>query len=203
MIFTIEEMTFLCLIQNLNGLPGFSKFNILSKKQSENTIQSLTQKKILNEEKLLTDEGLKISNIISLYAHSKVFYKFGKDSIFARYHEKEYVMLSYTDDHYQVDLVNQDQISLIIINKLKNWKSIKDGTLKKKILFINRFNEFVEENKDMESMFYYKADLTNSVDTKGVLFICDGYLQIYDMTSAELTFYPRELIQQGIEGIFR
>lgn len=201
MIFTIEEMTFLCLIQNLNGLIGFPKFNILSKEQSENVIQSLTQKKILNKEKLLTDNGLKISNIISLYAHSKMFYKFGKDSVFAKYHEKEYVMLSCIDNQYHVDLVNQDQISLIIINKFQNWKSIKDGEYKKNFFPTSRFNEFVENNKNMESIFYYKADLENKTDFKGVLFIHDGYLKSYDIKSEEIHFYPRAMVQQSIERI--
>ena len=65
-----------------------------------------------------------------------------------------------------------------------------------------RFKEFMDENPDIPAIFYYYIDLDKKENRDAVLFYADNKLQHYNGTLEELTIYPKEYVQQGIESIF-
>lgn len=197
---TSNEMNFMCNIIDVKKLPGYELFPILSIEETKEVIKSLKDKKILEDSKL-SKKGLQILEIMSLYNNSKKYLKLGKSGVFANYQDREYVLIS-EDEEFNIEMVNEDQISAIILSKLKGWKTVKDGNQQKKIVLIESFKKMMEDNKEVEAIYYYKTDIAENKEYKAVIFINDGYFQHYETLSEELNMYPRELVQQGIEIIF-
>ncbi|MFQ7757346.1 MAG: hypothetical protein ACLRH5_12680, partial [Intestinibacter bartlettii] len=180
---------------------GFDTFSMLSKKDSEEVVQQFTEKNII-EGDLLSKTGLALIQFIKLYAESKIYLKIG-DSMFANYQDDEYIMISKNDMTYTIVPLNQDEIVVTLLSKFSDkMENIEDGKVRNKLMTKRRFKEFMDENPDIPAIFYYYIDLDKKENRDAVLFYADNKLQHYNGTLEELTIYPKEYVQQGIESIF-
>lgn len=201
MRYSENEINFLCRLIGYGRLAGFDTFPMLSKKDSEEVVQQFTEKNII-EGDLLSKTGLALIQFIKLYAESKIYLKIG-DSMFANYQDDEYIMISKNDMTYTIVPLNQDEIVVTLLSKFSDkMENIEDGKVRNKLMTKRRFKEFMDENPDIPAIFYYYIDLDKKENRDAVLFYADNKLQHYNGTLEELTIYPKEYVQQGIESIF-
>lgn len=201
MRYSENEINFLCRLIGYGRLAGFDTFSMLSKKDSEEVVQQFTEKNII-EGDLLSKTGLALIQFIKLYAESKIYLKIG-DSMFANYQDDEYIMISKNDMTYTIVPLNQDEIVGTLLSKFSDkMENIEDGKVRNKLMTKRRFKEFMDENPDIPAIFYYYIDLDKKENRDAVLFYADNKLQHYNGTLEELTIYPKEYVQQGIESIF-
>lgn len=198
---TLQEVTFLYQITEVKKIVGFDFFPMLDKKEVEEVKQKLVDKNIMLNG-VLTDHGLTILDTLSLYREASVYYKLGKDTIFANYAEGEYIMFKKTNNNFTIEFISQELLVASILLKFKEWESIKEGEYRKRFLSKAKFRDFMNENENVEALFYYKVDLEAQEDTISVLFLADGYFQHYNAGSGELDMYPKTQVQHGIEEIF-
>lgn len=201
MKYSENEMNFLCKLLGYGRLAGFDIFSMLSKKDSEEVINLLTKKNII-EGDLLTKKGLALVQFIKLYAESKIYLKIG-NIMFANYQDDEYVMISKNNMTYMILTIKQDEITATLLSKFSNEiENIQEGEVRNKLMTKTTFKEFMENNPNIPAIFYYYIDLEKKENRDAVLFYDENKLQHYNGTLEQLTIYPRDYIQQGIESIF-
>lgn len=201
MNYSENEINFICRLLGYGKLPGYDDFPILSKKESEEVVEQFIEKKIIEGDKL-TDKGLSLSQFMKWYAQARRYLKIG-NSMFANYQNNEYVMMTKHDTAFTILPVNQDEIVAILLSKFSNqMKSVESGKMQKRFITKRRFKDYMDANPEVNAIYYYYIDLDKKTDTKGLLFYADNKLQHYDGSLEELTIYPKECVQQGIESIF-
>lgn len=201
MKFTEKELTYICQIMEVKNVVGFDLNKMLDQEEIKEVEKGLEEKGILLDD-TLTKYGLTILEIVSLYINASVFYKFGENTIFGQYEEKEYSMIKKEEEQFDIELINQEMLIATIFMKYKNWEEIKEGEYRKRFISKEKMSEFIKENKEVEGIFYYKVDIEKQKEEKGMLFIVEGYLQHYKASSGELDMYSRKEVQKGIESIF-
>lgn len=201
MNFSENEINFICRLLGIGRLLGYDTFPMLSKKESEDVVASFVEKKIIDGD-LLTESGLALAQFIRLYTDSRRFLKIG-NSMFANYQENEYVMITKQDHTFIVAPVNQDEIVVTLLTKFTDkLKIVESGKIKNKLVSKRSFKTYMDEHSDINAIFYYYIDLDKDKDRDAVLFYADNKLQHYNATLEELTIYPKEYVQKGIESIF-
>lgn len=198
---TKDELTYLYQIMDIEEIVGFD-LKYSSNQEGTKEIQKELERKGILVDNKITEYGLTILDVLSIYKKASLFYKFGEHTIFAQYQNYEYVMYSQEGEQFTIELLSQEELVAIILMKFKNWKDIKEGEYRKRFLSKEKFREWMEENEEVEALFYYKVDIENTKEEKGVFFLSDGYLQHYKGMTGELDMYPKEQVQKGIESIF-
>ncbi|MDD8048709.1 MAG: DUF5081 family protein [Thomasclavelia sp.] len=198
---SILEMNFLCQILDKTSLYGFESFSMLTSNQAQEVKNSLYKKDILDENYSLTNKGLKILEVLELYVNAQEFLKFGKNSIFAKYQESEYVLITKLENTFSINLVNQDQIVVIILSKFDNWDTLTNTDHKKRLLLGNKFVEFMNNNADLKAIFLLRVNIENNLESNIVMYINDGYFNCFDAKSKQLDMYSRNDVQQAITDV--
>lgn len=198
---TLNEITFLYQVMEVKRVAGFELFPMLEKKEAEEVKESLVDKGIMSDNKM-SDYGLTVLRILSLYVKTRIYYKFGEDTVFANYEDNEYIMMRRTKNIYYIEMLSEEVLTAAILSKFKHWERIKDGDYRKRFISKEKFRELMSQNEKAEAMFYYRVDLEAQSEKKATIFLAEGYFQHYDGISGELDMYPREQVQKGIEKIF-
>ena len=202
MNYSQNEINFLCRLLGYGKLVGFDEFGMLSQEESEEVIQSLEEKKII-EDGQFTEKGLALEQFLQFYINSTKYIHLGH-CLLGNYQDNQYIMIKEKDNEIEVLPVTQDEVVFSILAQfVDELESIEEGRLRNRMMSKRRFQKYMEEHKDAKAIYYTYVDMETHQQKVAVIYYADHKLQHYNVLKEELTSYSKEYVQQGIESIFR
>ncbi|TDW09199.1 uncharacterized protein DUF5081 [Breznakia blatticola] len=200
MQYTQNELFVLALIANKTKLIGYPSFQLLGEKEHEEIIEQLIKKQIVTTDRKLTDLGKKQIYLLMQYEEAKHFINIGGIRV-SQLESGRYIACVEMDGLTQIVPLNKDILCASILTRIPNLDAIGDDKYRKKFIKKDKFLKHMEEYTDTKAIFYQKINRETRQQENGVLFVEDGYFNIYKINTEEMDCYPRKRVQKAVETL--
>jgi|GEM_PF-4183680 len=197
---TKKELVLLCQINKNSTLEGININDLLSPKDSVEAMEGLAKKGIVENGKI-TESGLTTLKCIDRYSKSKLFLRMGTITM-ARTVNNQLISIAEVLGNFHILVTSKEEAILSVMSKLPDIDKIGDKESQTISVSKKEFQKTLDEMSDFKGQFYLKIDKTNNIQHSGVLYVNDGYLNDYDVTTQALNRYSKEGVQGVVEGLF-
>ena len=180
--------------------------DIIERLSLEDTIEinvELTEMGITNKSGF-TSLGEAISTSLELYSKSIRYCSLGANAIGANYKDNEYVFINFKNEVYNIDLLNKDQLVLLVLSQLNNYRSIsilEEETVKIKSTKMIRM---LEQDQELTTVLPVSSlNVEYGAVYRGLLFVKYGAFCFFNQVSEELVKFPADQVQGFIEKILK